>query len=48
MSGRSRIILAAAGVVVVSLLLYFFFVSPQRKELASVRLEVDNARILTT
>lgn len=48
MSGRSRIILAAVGVVVVSLLLYFLFVSPQRKELASVRLEIDNARILTT
>lgn len=48
MRGRSRIILTAVGVVVVSLLLYFFFVSPQRKELASVRLEIDNARILTT
>ena len=48
MRGRSRIILAAVGVVVVSLLLYFLFVSPQRKELASVRLEIDNARILTT
>ena len=48
MTGRSRIILAAVGVVVVSLLLYFFFVSPQRKELASVRLDIDNARILTT
>lgn len=48
MRGRSRIILTAVGVVVVSLLLYFLFVSPQRKELANVRLEVDSARTLTT
>ena len=48
MRGRSRIVLAIIGVVVVSLLLYFLFVSPRRKELASVRLEVENARILTT
>ena len=48
MRGRSRVILAIVGVVLVSLVLYFFFVSPQRKELASVRLDIDNARILTT
>ena len=48
MRGRRRIILTSVGVVVVSLLLYFLFVSPQREELASVRLEIDNARILTT
>lgn len=48
MSSRSRLILAAVGVFVVCLLLYFFFVSPQRKELAQVRADVESARITTT
>lgn len=48
MTGRSRVILAAVGVFVVCLLLYFFFISPQRKELAEVRADVESAKITTT
>ena len=48
MTGRSRVILAAVGAVVVCLLLYFLFVSPQRKELAEVRAQVETAKVTTT
>lgn len=48
MRGRSRVILAAVGAFIVCLLLYFLFVSPQRKELAQVRADVETAKVTTT